>query len=101
VIEAIFPFIRSEWLHDGEALGIADIRQHLPTESALADGLQARLKHLEHPGVMQIGELLAEALEVTKGALVDKTDQSVQFQKRILQRSGGEEQFWCVLERML
>jgi len=50
---------------------------------------------------MQIGELLAEALEVTKGALVDKTDQSVQFQKRILQRSGGEEQFWCVLERLL
>lgn len=49
---------------------------------------------------MQIGKLLAEALEVTEGALVDTTDQPVQFQKRILQRCGGEKQFRRILERL-
>jgi len=31
----------------------------------------------------------------------NKADQPVQFQKRILQRCGGKEQFWCVLKRLL
>jgi len=60
-------------------IGLGLVWQHLPTESTLADGLQTRLEHFEHPGVMQIGKLLTEALEVTEGALVDTTDQPVQF----------------------
>ena len=37
VIQMVFIFFWSKWLHDGEPFSEADIGQYLPTESPLAD----------------------------------------------------------------
>ena len=55
-------------------------------------GLSRALRVLEDLLLVQVGELLAEALQVAEGVLVDEADQAEQLQQGVLQRRGGEQQ---------
>ena len=92
VVEPVFAFFRRELLHQRQALGVGDVGSDLPAQRAVADGLQPRLQRLEDLLLVQIGELLAEALQVAEGVLVDEADQAEELQQRVLQRRRGEQQ---------
>lgn len=62
---------RREFLHDGAALGIGNVRLHLLAQGAFADGGEAFAQGVE---VGATGELGAEAVEVAKDAPVDDAD---------------------------
>ena len=49
----------------------------------------------------QIGELLAKALEIAEGVLVDDADQTEEFQQRVLQRRRRQQQLVAFLQRLL
>ena len=101
MIEAVFAFLRRELLHQWQALRVLDVRQHLPTERAVADGLEPRLERLEYLFLAEIGELLAETLQVAKCMLVDEAHEAEQFQQRVLERRRGEKQLVLACQRQL
>ena len=67
----------------------------------MADRLEPRLERLKHLLLAEIGELLAETLEVAEGVLVDEADEAEEFEQRVLQRRGGEQELVLVGERQL
>ena len=49
----------------------------------------------------EVGELLAEALEIAEDVLVDEADEAEQFEQRVLQRRGGEQELVVAGQRLL
>ncbi len=47
----------------------------------------------------EVRELLAEALQVAEGVLVDEADQAEQLEQRVLERRRGEQQLVTAVER--
>ena len=93
VVEPVFGLVRRELLEEREARVIRHVGRHLPTQSAMAEGLQAPCRRCEHLSCVEIGELLAEALEVAEDVFVDEADQAEQLEKRVLERRCGQQQF--------
>ncbi len=93
MVEPVFGIFRSELLHQGQALGVGNVGRDLASQRTVADGLEAGFEHLESLLLFQVGELLAEALEVAEGMLVDEAHQAEQLQQGVLQRRRGEQQF--------
>lgn len=54
---------------------------------------------MEHLLPIQIGELLAEALEITESVFVNEAHQAEEFEQGVLQWCGGEQQLGRVRER--
>ena len=92
MVEPVFAFLRREFFHQRQALGVGDVSRDLPAQGAMADGLEARLERLEYLLLIQIGELLAEAFQVAEGVFVYETHQTEQFQQGILQGRRREQQ---------
>ena len=67
-------------------------RHGLSAERAVADRFEPRLKRLEDQFLTEVGELVAEALEVAEAVLVDEAHEAEEFEQRVLQRRGGEQQ---------
>ena len=58
----------------------------------MANRFQPRLERGEHLVLGETGELVAEAFEVAESVLVNEADEAEQFEQRILQRRGGEQE---------
>ena len=58
----------------------------------MAHRFEPRFKCIKYIIVIYPGILFPEALQITEYSFVNKTDQSIQFKKRILQRCGREQQ---------
>ena len=82
-------------------LGERDVGSDLAAQRAVADGLEPRLERLEDLLLAQIGELLAEALQVAERVLVDEAHQAEQFEQGVLQRRRREQQLVLAGERQL
>ena len=67
----------------------------------MADGLEAALQGLKDLLLAEIRKLLAEALEVAEGMLVNEADEAEQFEQRVLQGRGREQQLGTFLQRLL
>ena len=65
----------------------------------MADRLESGLERLEYLCLAEVGELLAETLEVAEGMLVDEADEAEELQERVLQGRGGEQQLVLACER--
>lgn len=63
----------------------------------MADRLKSSLKAIETE-VVETGELIAEAGEITEHPVVDNTDQTEEFEQRVLQRCCREQQFWRIVQ---
>ncbi|OIQ71762.1 hypothetical protein GALL_466190 [mine drainage metagenome] len=104
MVEAVFAFFRGELFHQRQALGVRNVGCDLAAQGAVADGLEAGLEHLENPFLFQIGELLAETLQVAEGMFVDETHQAEQLQQGDLQRRRRQQQLvlagQCLPERV-
>ena len=58
----------------------------------MADRLESCLEGMKYLLLIEVGELLTEALEVAEGMFVDKAHQTEQLQQGVLQRRGREQQ---------
>ena len=73
--------------------GVGNVLQDLLAQGTVAERSQASLQGVENLLLTQVGELFTEALEVAEGVFVDEANQAEQFEERVLERGGGEEQF--------
>ena len=99
VIESVLTFLRGELLHQGQPLGVGDIRRDLTAQGTMTDGLEPRLESLEHLLLVEIDKLFTEALQVAKDVFINETHQAEQLQQRILQRRSGEQQLVLACQR--
>ena len=67
----------------------------------MADRFQAIPQNLKHALLAEVRKLLAEAPEIAEGVLVDKADETEQFQERILKGRRSQQQFLLLRERLL
>ena len=82
VIEPVFAFFRREILDQRQSLRVAAYTAVTCRRSVRWQiGLRRRLKRIETPGPGQIGELLAETLEIAERVFVDEAYQPEQFQQ--------------------
>jgi hypothetical protein len=72
VIEAVFTLFRRKRLHQGMTTGVGHVSRDLSPQGAMANGLEPSLEGIEDLFVVEVGKLLAKALEVTEGVLIDK-----------------------------
>ncbi len=101
IIEPLLVRIRDELLHQGVAVGVAHVLEDLPAQGALADRRQARLQLRVILAIAQAREAGAEALQAAEDVVVDDADQPVEFEERVLERGGGEQQLGVRSERLL
>lgn len=100
-VEPIFTFFRGEFFHERESFSERDVSGHLTAQRAMADRFETVLERLKNLLLIQIGELLAEALEIAEGVLVDEANESEQFKQRILERRRSQQQLVPLGERQL
>src|SRR5271157_2799536 len=67
----------------------------------MAERFEPRLECLKNMLLREIGQLFAEALEVAEGMLINEADEAEEFEQRVLQRRGREQQLVFVGERQL
>ena len=91
VVEPLLLGRGHEFLHQGMAVRVLDVFQHLLAQGPFADWLEPLLQVLEVVVVAQPGEAGAVGLQVAEGKIVDDAHQAVEFQERVLQRRGGQE----------
>ena len=89
VVQPLFVRRWLEFLHQGMAIGVFDVLQHLLAECPLANRLEAFFQVGEVVVVGQASKAGAVGLDVAEGEIVDDADQAVQLQERVLQRRGG------------
>jgi len=66
----------------------------------MAERFEPRLERLKHLLLREIGKLFAEALEVAEGMLINEADEAEEFEQRVLQRRGRQQQLVFVGERL-
>ena len=76
VIEPVFALLRGKRLDDGQPLGEAHVGQHLAAQRPMTQRPQSSLECAEDCLIAEIGELLAEALDITECVLVYEAHQS-------------------------
>ena len=81
VVEPLFFRRGDEFLHQGMAVGVLDVFQHLLAERALADGPEPLLEVVEVVVVAEPREPGAVGLQVAEGEIVDDADQPVELQQ--------------------
>ena len=91
VVEPLLLGRGHELLHQGVAVRVLDVFQHLLAQGPLADWLEPLLQVVEVVVVAQAREAGAVALQVAEGEVVDDAHQAVEFQQRVLQRRGGQQ----------
>ena len=101
VVQRLFRCAGDEFLGDGDAVGVADVFQHLPSQGPMADGGEASLELVELPITAQAGILCPEAFSVAEGLIVDEANQAVQLHQRVLQWGGGQQHLGRVRQRPL
>ena len=67
----------------------------------MAERFEPRLECLKNLLLREIGKLFAEALKVAEGMLINEADETKEFEQRVLQRRGREQQLVFVGERQL
>ena len=65
-------------------LGKGNVGGHLSPQGAVAERLQPLLQGMKLVLLVEAGKLLSEAFKVAKGAIVNETDQTVEFEQRVL-----------------
>ena len=68
-------------------------------QRAVTHWLEPSLECAEHLLLIEIGELLPEALQITEGVVIDEAHQAEQLQEGILQGCGREQQFALTFKR--
>ena len=71
----------------------------MPSQCPMTQRFQAGLECVEDLLLGQIGKLIAEAFDITKCVLVNDAHKAEEFEERVLQRSGGQQQLPAVCER--
>lgn len=74
VVEPVFAVLWRELLYQRQALGVGDVGADLAAKGAMADGLEPCLECLKNLLLIEIGKLLAKALQITEGVFVDEAN---------------------------
>ena len=77
VVKLLFLRGGKEFLHDGLAIRVGNIFEHLPPQGALADGFQPCLQIGEVLFGGEAGELRFETFEIAKSVIVNDADQPI------------------------
>ena len=80
MVEAVLALLRREFLHQGMALGEGNVGSNLPPQGAVTHRFKPLLEREKHLLLIQVRILFPEASQITKRQLVNKADQSKEFQ---------------------
>ena len=79
MIKLVLTLAGIERFDHGVTLRVRHISGDLPAQRAVTEGLQPCFKRIKHLRLAQTGELLAEALQVTKGVVINDADEAIQL----------------------
>ena len=91
--EFAFFVARREFLHDGAARGVGDVRLHLAAQGAFAQRQQTTAQVFQRAFFCFAAVLDAEAVETAEDAVINDADEAVEFKQAVLQRGGSEQDF--------
>ena len=91
IVEMVFTLFWREFLQQRMPLCKRNVGRNLPPQRAVANRSEPGFQCFKNPILIEVRILFAKATEVTKGKLVDKTDQTEQLKQRILQ--------WCCCQQ--
>jgi hypothetical protein len=100
-IQPLFVVVGDELLDQSVAVCVADIRQDLPAESALANRPDALPKRPVVVWRVHPRKLAAKALQVSECEFVDDADETIKLEQRVLQRCGSKERLLPICESRL
>jgi hypothetical protein len=80
-IEPLFVVVGNKFLNQRMAIGVTDVWEHLPAESALTDGLDALSKCAIVVRCIHPRELASETLQVSEGEFVNDADKAIQLKE--------------------
>ena len=99
MIEAVITLFGGEVLNHRQPLREGNVARHLAAQRAMADWLQPGLERLEDLLLAEIRKLLAKALEITEGVLVDEAHEAEELQEGVLEGCSSQKELGCVGER--
>jgi len=100
-IQPLFVVVGDELLDQSVAVCVADIRQDLPAESALANRPDALPKRPVVVWRVHPRKLAAKALQITESVFVDDADETVELEQRVLQGCGSKKRLLPIRESRL